>query len=333
MREMQSRYCDTETGEEIGWLISPLLNGFYYGYLATGDIRWIDRLIDWTDAWVRRGVVEPDGYIGWPKIGAAGTSADNLDAYYADSLVGEAMALKPVVLLSAAVLADPALKPRYGEKAESYMVLAQSIFEKWERRGAWRSHGGGTITVVQPFGIDRTSGSWTEAYDRRNTEHQGLSHPNNKANIVASWLLAMFDAVGDSAYKERATQWFRLMKSRMLGGNDRTNKLWNYWEPAGAWDYGIDGKPKHWVGVHPNIGYYAIDVDSVIEAYKHHIVFNDEDIAQLARMAATQGRLWPALAPYDEATRRRFEASVDFNGWTELYMLPWYLALQTHRLK
>ena len=32
-----NRYCDREMGEEIGWLVSPFLNGFYYGYLATGD--------------------------------------------------------------------------------------------------------------------------------------------------------------------------------------------------------------------------------------------------------------------------------------------------------
>jgi acetyl esterase/lipase len=29
--------------------------------------------------------------------------------------------------------------------------------------------------------------------------------------------------------------------------------LWNYWEPAGPWDYKPDGRStKHWVGVHPN---------------------------------------------------------------------------------
>ena len=40
-----SRYCDKEMGEEIGWLISPFLNGFYYGYLATRDEKWIGMLV------------------------------------------------------------------------------------------------------------------------------------------------------------------------------------------------------------------------------------------------------------------------------------------------
>ena len=41
----KNRYCDREMGEEIGWLIAPFLNGFYYGYMATGDREWVDRLV------------------------------------------------------------------------------------------------------------------------------------------------------------------------------------------------------------------------------------------------------------------------------------------------
>jgi hypothetical protein len=59
LHESETRYCDTEMGEELGWLASPLLNGFYYGYLATHDPKWADRLIDWTDAIIRRAVTEP----------------------------------------------------------------------------------------------------------------------------------------------------------------------------------------------------------------------------------------------------------------------------------
>ena len=32
----KNRYCDTEWAEELGWLVSPFLNGFYYGWRATG---------------------------------------------------------------------------------------------------------------------------------------------------------------------------------------------------------------------------------------------------------------------------------------------------------
>ena len=62
--DSRNRYCDKEMGEEVGWLISPFLSGFYYGYLATHDSAWIDRLTDWTDSWLKRGVKEPDGFVG-----------------------------------------------------------------------------------------------------------------------------------------------------------------------------------------------------------------------------------------------------------------------------
>ena len=68
----RNRYCDKETGEEIGWLVTPFLAGFYYGYLATGDTKWVEMLLDWADSWIKRAVTEPDGYRGWPKSGAAG---------------------------------------------------------------------------------------------------------------------------------------------------------------------------------------------------------------------------------------------------------------------
>ena len=74
LQDARNRYCDREMGEEIGWLVSPFLNGFYYGYLATHDGKWVDLLVDWTDAWISRGVKEPDGYIGWPKADGASTS-------------------------------------------------------------------------------------------------------------------------------------------------------------------------------------------------------------------------------------------------------------------
>src|SRR5437016_5114060 len=57
--DARSRPCDKEMGEELGWIVTPFLNGFYYGYLATRDPKWVDLLIDWTDSCVKRAVKEP----------------------------------------------------------------------------------------------------------------------------------------------------------------------------------------------------------------------------------------------------------------------------------
>ena len=203
------------------------------------------------------------------------------------------------MLLAAEIRKTPALKEKYAAKADSYLKLAERIYQKWDQRGGWReTKDGGGISVVLPFGIDGKSGKWTAGYATRNAPGNGFSHPDNKANLVARWLLAMSDATGKPVYKERAERWFKLMKSRMKLKADGTYEIWNYWQPAGPWDYKPDGATKHWVGVHPNPGYYQIDVAAIVDAYEHGLVFSREDIDRLVATALAEKRYWDALVPY-----------------------------------
>lgn len=344
----RSRYCDKEMGEQLGWLVSPFLNGFYYGYLATRDPKWVEMLIDWMDSCVRRGIKEPDGFVGWPKSGM-----DATESFYTDSLLGEAMALRPVVLTADEILKTPALKGKFDSQAQAYLRLAERVFEKWDSRGCWREIANGGLWVVPLFGIDPKTGQWTEGYNRRNTD--GFSNPDNKENHIARWLIAMYDVTRKPVYRERAEKWFRLMKSRMKLRQDGTYFVWNYWDPAGSWDYKADGSPKHWVGVHPNGGYYGIDVEAIVTAFEHGLVFTKEDIQRLIatnrdfmwnqqvtgakfqringgqpdpRWRNSPGVLWAALVPYDEMLRRVFLTNHNPSGWGGLSATPWFLALE-----
>ncbi len=155
--DARNRYCDKEMGEELGWLVSPFLNGFYYGYLATRDPKWVEMLIDWTDSCIRRGIKEPDGFIGWPKGDGGGGDSE---VYSADSLLGEAMMLRPIVLMAAKIQKDPGLNEKYGGKARDYLELAEKIFEKWHSRDCWREVKDGGVWIVPAFGIDRRTGDW-----------------------------------------------------------------------------------------------------------------------------------------------------------------------------
>ena len=351
--DARSRYCDKEMGEEIGWLISPFLNGFYYGYEATGDPKWMAMLVDWADALVKRGVKEPDGYIGWPKGGTGGANAED---FYTDSQLGEAMALRPMVLAADVIAKTPALKEKYGKQAEAYIKLAEQTFEKWDKRGCWREVKEGGLWVVPLFGLDPKTGQWTDGYARRATE--GFSHPDNKENHIASWLIAMYDVTGKAVYRERAEKWWRLMKSRLRPSPDGKFLVSNYWDPAGPWDYKPDGSTKHWVGVHPNGGYYGIDVEAIVTAYEHGLVFTKADIDRLIatnrdfmwnhevkgatfqridagkpddRWKNSPGVLWPALTPYDPTLQKVFEANHDPAGWGGLSATPWYLSRRAAR--
>jgi hypothetical protein len=269
---------------------------------------------------------------GWPQPKAAGTLVDKLDDYNADSLLGEAMVLRAAVLMSGEIRRTPALKKKYGAKAESYVRLAEQVYKKWDARGAWReTKGGGMITVVMPFGLEGKGGRWTAGYATRNARGNGFSHPDNKANLVAGWLLAMSDVTGKAAYKERAGRWFQLMKSRMKLKPGGTYEIWNYWQPAGPWDYKPDGGPKHWVGVHPNPGYYQIDVAAIVDAYEHGLAFSRADIERLVATALAEKRYWDALAPFSPEIQRRFEAGLKPDTWGGLSAAPHYLMLQARR--
>jgi hypothetical protein len=343
---MRNRYCDRETGEEIGWLISPFLNGFYYGHLVTKDTKWLDRLVDWGDVWIARAVKEPDGFIGWPKSESGGSHSRE---FHADSLLGEAMALEPLVMMAGEVQRRSELKAKYGAKAEAYLKLSETMFAKWDARGAWREVKDGGVWVVPPFGLD-ANGGWTDGYVRRHTD--GFSHPANKQNLIACWLMAMHDVTRKPVYRERAEKWWRLMKSRMRLRGDGKFFVWNYWDPAGPWDFKADGSPQHWVGVHPNGGYYGIDVEGIVTAFEHGLVFTKDDLARLIatnrdfmwnqqiagakfqridggaatdRWKKTPGVLWSALAPHDETLRKIFVANHDPSSWGGLSATPWYL--------
>lgn len=355
LRTAERRYCDTETGEEIGWLMSPFLNGFCYGFLATGDTAWLDRLVDWADAWIARGVREPDGYLGWPK--ANGASTGSVQVAFTDNLLGEAMGLEPLVRAAGAILADDALTARYGDQARAWLELAEQTFEKWTARGCWREVGNGGVWVVPTFGVTPDGRAWDGPYHQRGVD--GFTLPANKQNHVARWLLELWDVTGQRVYRDRAERWFRTMKSRWREREAGKYRVWNYWDPAGPWDRRPDGGLKHWVGVHPNGGYYTIDVAGIVAAFEHGLVFDRADIDPLIatnrdfmwnqqvegarfqridggqpdeRWANSPGVLWTALTPYDETLRRIFEATHQPASWGGLAGTPRYVAERRGRL-
>jgi hypothetical protein len=342
----KNRYCDTEMAEELGWLVSPFLDGFCYGYMATRDPKWVERLVDWADSCIRRAVKEPDGYLGWPKV------SDQTEGFDYDSMLGEAMILRPMVLMADEILKAPALKTKWGGGAQSYLELAERTFEKWDSRDAWRDCTVGGIWVVQYFGIDPSTGKFTEGFARRKSE--AFSHPDNKENLIALWLISMFDVTKKPIYRERAEKWWQLMRSRMKTRDDGKYFVWDYWDPAGPWDYKPDGKTKHWVSVHPNGGYYAIDLEGIVAAFQHNLVFRREDIDRLIatnrdfmwnhqisgakfqrigggppdpRWKDSPGVLWDSLIPYDETLREIFVANHRPDTWGGLSATPWFLAL------
>ena len=118
------------------------------------------------------------------------------------------------------------------------------------------------------------------------------------------------------------------MKSRMKLKGDGTYQIWNYWEPAGRWDYNSNGLPKHWIGVHRKGGYYDIDVEAIVAAYEHGLIFKTDDINHLIATALAAKRYWTAFVPYDDTIQRHFEETLDPSSWAGHSKAPWYLTLE-----
>ncbi len=331
INEERNRYCDKAVGEDIAWLMTPFMDGFYYGYMATQDTKWVDQEVEWADSLIKRAVKEPDGYVGWPGKDPHGTQVDGLDRLFGDSMLGDAMVFRPIVLMSGEILKRLALKEKYGAKAESYLKLAEQLYEKWDKRGGWRqTKDGGLISVVGYYGLDK-DGNWTAGPEARHDPNLAFSHPDNKANHVARWMLAMWDVTGKDVYKEHAEKWFKLLKSRLKQKQkpDGTYELWNYWEPAGPWDYKPDGRStKHWVGVHPNGGYYQINLTGIVDAYEHGLVFSRQDLDDLIATGKALQRPWSALAPYCPEFQAGFERTMKPDSWGGLASAPFYLWCQ-----
>jgi hypothetical protein len=80
--------------------------------------------------------------------------------------------------------------------------------------------------------------------------------------------------------------------------------------------------------VHPNGGYYSADLEGIVDAYEHGVVFTKEDLDRLIATALAEKRYWTALAPYNQVIQQKFEESHKPDSWGGLAATPWYLALQ-----
>ena len=168
------------------------------------------------------------------------------------------------------------------------------------------------------FGINSKTGKWTDGYARRHTD--GFSHPANKQNLIARWLIAMHVVTKKAIYRDHAEQWWRLMKSR-LQTPEHTNYLvvWNYWDPAGSWDFGADGQARHWVGVHGNGTYYGIDVEGMATAYEHKLVFDADDMRRL--IATNRDFMWNQQV--NHAQFRRIDGGQPDVRWKDTPGMLW----------
>ena len=116
--------------------------------------------------------------------------------------------LRPMVLMAGEILKTPALKDKYGAKAEQYSTLRAGLREVG-LAGRLAPGQGRRPVGRAALRHGRKTGEWTAGYEQRKTG--GFSIPDNKQNLIACWLIAMYDVTGKPVYRERAENWWRVM--------------------------------------------------------------------------------------------------------------------------
>ena len=129
----------TAVGEDLDWLITPPMEGFYYGWMATHNTKYVDMFASWANDFLIRAKIEPDGYPGWPAPDASGTPVTlPLGTYNADSMLGDAAVFRTIILMSYQMINDPALQAKYLATGLWYRSYAELIYRKWVSRGGWQ---------------------------------------------------------------------------------------------------------------------------------------------------------------------------------------------------
>jgi hypothetical protein len=308
-------------GELFCWHARIGADDLVLGYETTGDVRWLEQAVRYFDFLIGRLAKDPDGYEGWigHTIWHVTKRADH-SAYRADTKVGDALLLQPMLRFAELVKADPALADRFGAAARQYVDLAIRIgWEKWNGRGVYYRDASGLGSYrINPRFIDAKTWQWVPAPVFPHSENL------NKHSAMAIVMLRLWRITGRVEFRTRAEEIMARLKHlfRLLPEEDRV--IWNFWMPHGPHDLKGD-KVASWMDVHPNRpSYQSEEVARMVEMYDSGLVFDRDDMRRLvntnlammpaeangqwrsANGATTAGKIWPSLARFDERIRERW---------------------------
>ena len=267
-------FIENAKGENFCWHARVGMDQYIENFKLTGDTAWLSAAITYYDFLIGKMDTDPDGYKGW--IGPYGYN----EKYWQDALVGDAILLTGILDFSVLVLENDTLKKVFGNKANTYVVIAKKDFvEKWDKRGTWYEDGPyGSYIGFNKF---LKPGNLKEWIYNPQVERAGISHPFNKQLDVGQVCLRLYRISGEKFYRDRAEKIFFTLKSHFQYFDD--HYCWNYYDPLTPDDVDLEkNDTRHGVWVHPwRSGYQAGDVEKIVEAYHYGIVFDEQDIRRI----------------------------------------------------
>ncbi len=308
---LNDRNLSAAKGELYAWLTTYYISTFVKGYRAYNDTSWLDEGVKYYDMALSKREPTHDKYLGW--IGSYGGDEGGL---IGEAFISDAQVFNFILIFCEEVMNNPALKQKYGKKAEEYIAEAKKqLLEKWDKRGCYYEDGDFAAYVVQTTWFDPKKKEWYERPKTRGSENL------NKHGTMASCFLKLYRLTKEPVFLERAEKIFGRYKSIMRYYEKENRYVWNFWEPFGPFD--MAGKPKNWVDVHPSRpGYQEEECGYFVEAYQAGVVFNEEDMKRLINAnlwmwnkdekkqafkssdgTTPAGALWLSLADFNPAIR------------------------------
>jgi hypothetical protein len=270
----------TQTDESgaLSWQQSYLMHSYVLMYRAHRDLYYLDKLIDHADHVLAsrdsvRGLREFRGLSlpAWQRM-----RPERGDTAPFIQIVGTGMIIYPLALFARTVRAIPELRDdaRYAAKANEYIQAVKDAVAVHDEE--WRDIGDdmGTYVVPRgwPFGVD------------------GVELQFNMHHALGRCIIQLAAMIDEPIYRERAERMARLFKSD-LRLDDGGAYVWNYhWTKGRAYrgwtaeDQVSINRPEFGGNRRPeDIGHGAISIDFAEQAFRHGIVFDEQDMQRFAR--------------------------------------------------
>ena len=169
-------------------------------------------------------------------------------------------------------------------KAQSYLEYARSTVNS--HQDEWRS-----ISTTRGFYVFREDAPvWAN----------GVNLPFNQQAVMGKSLLLLYDLTGEETYRIQAMQIAQVLRDGMIYDIETDSYKWHYWFGEGydGWK-NVEGRFIPTYGGYKSaesITYASIDIDFVLLAHRHRIVFSVYDIVRLSNtflrhLTTADGRL------------------------------------------
>ena len=330
-----------KSAESYFWLVSARLMPLMKAYRYSHDPAFLEAYVPLQEQVLTQRYIHPTKpeWSGWWGYRSEGNLL-NTALIDHDTIVY----FVPALMFVREVRSDPALKVKYGAKADAWLKDVETSIRAWDKRGCWKDFPDGSGWYCN---ISQYPDTVTGELKVLETIFKGGVVPYNKVHALFEALSIAYEITGDPWYRTRMEKSCAFFRKHWRV--DDKHAEWNYRDHAFPGDYesGVvgQGRTKSGAFVHTHQGYYALDSEGIVTAWDWNICYPKADIEKLLQTNLEfmlfgdpsapkfkmingsykeegkydKGLLWTALAHFSQKTRdlwwRQIEAAKARRSW------------------